>query len=1000
MADVQDYVESLAQNIGPRPAGTEEEQQASFFIEEVMQQEATLKVQTEEFNCNPNFELPRIICCVVSLVLAILTIFLPLMVIPSLVICIITAALFALDCLNLSPLRRMAGRGVSQNVIGKYEPVATGEQAQTNRRRKVVIVARYDTGKVRRELASPLFGALNGIHWFEFGAMILVPLSMLIRLLADAAGPMLIFVNVITVIGAIGAFLPVLAFLLRQVAKYNNGANCNAAGVAVMLEVAKRVGLGLYDMEIEEPVVHGEEAARAAGLIPEGARVEYAVTSMGGEEAAAAGGTVMLDQSTTGMEPLDLSAEIVEHQGLSALLPAIDAPDVSPVQPVPAPGEAELAAVQAAPSQVISEAPVVEAAAAPATPAPAVIPPAPAAPSNDNVPDWYKRARENAHKDSVAARDEAPIQRSKFAEAMEAAAAARAAEAEREQDNKASDIERRLEQMRASIMGQAAPSQDSETASEPVAANVAPSPASSEKPAQTGVGGFLSSTTDAPDYATASADLSELEAADAEAASETKQAGEVAERLMSQIPAAEAPAEAESDKQNAKPERRKRALTLPSLTGGMEPVKQRAPLGEREEREAEESAPHGTAAADSKTSARNAGARKVASSASIKTAAEAAEKPRGRHASMPLDDAATTGSFEAVSVAGSFTVGGATGAFQPVGDELLANVDPDDIYIEDADDSDYDEGFTEVGAVTGVSMVDMPKSRASRMFGRFRKNKKDDETSFSEAMGIQEDFDARKVGRERGGWESFRNNSEQYNGWDDDDEWNGGAFSRESLTKAVSRIKPGAGSGEKRSRRDHNSEEAPRTRFANVETDDDEMRNSRRIENPFANVPLEGFGDDREAIREFQGGPINMEVWFVALGAQLADNAGIKALIAEHGADLRGAMIIELEGLGAGELSVIQKEGMFKPKANSSRMKRYVNKAAAALGMKAGRGNMYWTDSAAYVAASKGYQTLHLAGLEKGCPAHCDQADDVVDNISPDALVENADFVMELIRAI
>ena len=46
MADVQEYAARLAQTIGPRPAGTEEEQQASFVIEEVLQKEASLKVKS------------------------------------------------------------------------------------------------------------------------------------------------------------------------------------------------------------------------------------------------------------------------------------------------------------------------------------------------------------------------------------------------------------------------------------------------------------------------------------------------------------------------------------------------------------------------------------------------------------------------------------------------------------------------------------------------------------------------------------------------------------------------------------------------------------------------------------------------------------------------------------------------------------------------------------------------------------------------------------------
>ena len=48
---------------------------------------------------------------------------------------------------------------------------------------------------------------------------------------------------------------------------------------------------------------------------------------------------------------------------------------------------------------------------------------------------------------------------------------------------------------------------------------------------------------------------------------------------------------------------------------------------------------------------------------------------------------ASEGKTSNVSAAGAFVPAGATGTFAPIGDELLDNVDPEDIYIDDADDS-------------------------------------------------------------------------------------------------------------------------------------------------------------------------------------------------------------------------------------------------------------------------------------------------------------------------
>ena len=77
-----------------------------------------------------------------------------------------------------------------------------------------------------------------------------------------------------------------------------------------------------------------------------------------------------------------------------------------------------------------------------------------------------------------------------------------------------------------------------------------------------------------------------------------------------------------------------------------------------------------------------------------------------------------------------------------------------------------------------------------------------------------------------------------------------------------------------------------------------------------------------------------MEVWFVALGSELAGNGGMKAFMAAHEAELKGALIVELEALGAGELTLIDKEGTYVPKKASSRMKRLVRKAGQATGLK------------------------------------------------------------------
>ena len=82
-------------------------------------------------------------------------------------------------------------------------------------------------------------------------------------------------------------------------------------------------------------------------------------------------------------------------------------------------------------------------------------------------------------------------------------------------------------------------------------------------------------------------------------------------------------------------------------------------------------------------------------------------------------------------------------------------------FVDDADDSAFRQNFTSTGAFAGPGYVDMPKGRKGffgRLFGG--KKKREEELSTRDWLQVDEDFDARSVGAARGGWESFREDSE------------------------------------------------------------------------------------------------------------------------------------------------------------------------------------------------------------------------------------------------
>ncbi|MGI6590054.1 MAG: hypothetical protein ACOX1O_00330 [Eggerthellaceae bacterium] len=484
-----------------------------------------------------------------------------------------------------------------------------------------------------------------------------------------------------------------------------------------------------------------------------------------------------------------------------------------------------------------------------------------------------------------------------------------------------------------------------------------------------------------------------------------------------------------------------------------------------------------------------------------------------------------------VSATGSFAAVGATGAFKPVGDELVADVDPDDRYVEDADDSIQEGGITESGAFAAPDYVAMPKTRRARFFDHFRrkKNKQDNEVSPQEWLDVNDDFDARTVGRERGDWQSFQegdarahtadrqhddaydeyaddvrydgyepydaNDGEIPNGAYDDDgyyaesdayqpeeyygddtyfeegdyaesaeqeapveeqpneerdaddsdgqKWQGGAFSGERtsarrtevyreddgydaaddasegrgsrsgrLQGVMGRIKDSASSAGNaaRSRTRRAQDDEPPTDHASVRRGDHPSRSranqrtsSGRVQRSSANEPIRTprVTQEMREIYQFADDSLDTEVWFVALGAQQeSDNAGLKQFIDAHREDLRGAIIVSLEGMGSGVLGYGNIEGVFKKHAPSTRLKRFLHTASQATGISLVQSDQTWRDSAASVAMGAGLQAVSIMGLDGNKPAYYGQADDVLENIDEEMIKQNANFVMEFLKAI
>ena len=1042
MAELNEHVAYLSQEIGPRPAGTEEEQRAALYISEQFSAEAGLTTAMEDFQCNPDSSLPRTLCSGVAVLVTLVATIVGALAVPAIVVSLICAALAAAEVFDKPVLSRLLNRGVSQNVVARYLPAKSPTRA--SRRRKVIVVANYDSGKVRRDLNGAMPAVLPILYWVELAMLVVMPLLLAIRMVLAPDGSVLVVFNVLLAVAMVVAVLPVASFLLEKFANYNEGANCNAAGVAVVLEVASRVAAARDLPDAPEPTVHGEAAAVSAGLVPEGAEIVYH-TGNTSEDL----GTSM-ESAAERLAAAKAAVAALSGKPVSATPTEVATEDESPAK-----GE-ENGAVEVSPEESLtpSSAAVVVPVAAPAY----------VAPVEHQVPEWFKKGQEQAKKPAK----EKPVQRSRYATALERAEEEINAREEHERRNLA-ELSERMRVMRASVQAASAAAgatpteimdsvvaeESSEEISAPpsssavneeaspslapvlpaievpaveadqlpspsnntVSAMLADIPAIASEPASSETGTPASKPvvpavpavpvapqpTDDPDVtvrdgqrpltgATVAVPPIDLSTPDAPAAPAGGQrvvvpsVGEVAETPAS------APAAAP---------RRRRAITLPNIgisqelpRISMDDCQQAAPLSE--DRPEHDGRVHDLSAVIPSVTTPEPSS---AVSGTREAALLDALPSLGR--TTTTTDPALSGS---ISLAGTFSSMGATGAAAPIGDELLENASENDMYVEDVDDSAYVEQITETGAMAGPGYVEMPKSRFGGIFGKFRRKKREEASSPQEWLDVEESFDAREVGAARGGWESFREEGdiqaydEEYLDADattafspefDDDFAEDGFDAPRSSHRRGRHFEGGA--------------------FSRDQFDDESEGEENQAS---AADPSSVFGEglpadfvfeptpEIEQIEQFHSDRIDMEVWFVALGSELAGNGGMKAFMAAHEAELKGALIVELEALGAGELTLIDKEGTYVPKKASSRMKRLVRKAGQATGLKVPEATMEWRNSASAYALKHGQQALHLAGMDGRKPAFFAEEDDVIENIDNDMLALNSDFIMEVLKHI
>jgi len=228
------------------------------------------------------------------------------------------------------------------------------------------------------------------------------------------------------------------------------------------------------------------------------------------------------------------------------------------------------------------------------------------------------------------------------------------------------------------------------------------------------------------------------------------------------------------------------------------------------------------------------------------------------------------------------------------------------------------------------------------------KKKRDDDHDVKGWLGVDDEFDARKAGKDIGSWDQFAGDE------DDDDAgglgWKGGWAGDDPIDD-----------------QDFAANEAARIR----------RRVTENIDRDFA----------------------EKEVWFVATGAEEVGTIGMQEFLSAYGEELRDALFINLDNVGAGQLSWVTSEGMARRYRADRRLislaKRVSREQEILVKPRIYKGLS--TDATA--ALARGYKAMTLMAFEStGVPVNWHWKTDVSANIEPEVIERVTELVSHMIR--
>jgi hypothetical protein len=321
------------------------------------------------------------------------------------------------------------------------------------------------------------------------------------------------------------------------------------------------------------------------------------------------------------------------------------------------------------------------------------------------------------------------------------------------------------------------------------------------------------------------------------------------------------------------------------------------------------------------------------------------------------------------------------------------------------------------------SLVETPATPAADERGAKpgKKDKGTQEGGVFGWLGVDTGWDARKKGREIGSWEKFDEEEEDHEaGWkggEVGDEYDrGGSYGPTGLPDAggtgslwesldrlpTNRADASHVDGEP-ARRETPGAAAPRPTPRAPQPSSDESLTGH-LSN--LNISDPGFATDeiarirRKVTQGVDRDLSEKEIWFVATGAGEVDGWGMRALLKEHGEDLRDAYFIGLYGVGTGTLTYVTEEGGPVGKVSADRrLVTAAKRVARDREMAMPGGVSRWCETDVYVARRRNHKALSFMAFDiNGRLGEWRSTQDTIAQVSEENLAAAADFVTALIR--